>query len=305
MKKCFFAVIVSLLFPILCFSQTDFHFSLAPRMSFTYGEVTELLYDDDNSQTLVSQLNWEQKPLFNIGVESEFLIKNFMISAIFDYSFPLETSYMYDFDDFTGDAIFDKCSKHPIERTINLTTELSLAYKLECSSAITIIPLLNFQYLYNKFEAGKGSILYGQRTQGKKYGNKIDYSRQSVFFFSGAGVKFFPVNKFFIAFSFLISPWGYQYAIDYHHGSGKTSGYPYSCYDYITSFFSKCKFMLSGNYIICSKLSVQLFSDFTIGFPDKGSCYTDQYSDEIYLLSRKSGAAINYIKSGFSLKLIF
>ena len=99
MKKSLCALILSLLFPLLCFCQNDFHFSISPRFSFTYGELTELLYGYDDE--LVSQLDWEQKPIFNLGLCASEKNKNIIVSADFDYSLPLNGSYMYD-SDFEG-----------------------------------------------------------------------------------------------------------------------------------------------------------------------------------------------------------
>ena len=304
MKKLITAILFLILSSPLCFSLSDFHFSIEPRISLSYGELNELLYSSDGN--LVSQLDWEQKPLFYYGLEADITLKNFRIITLFESSLPVGTSYMYDYDDFDGNGTFDKLSKHPIDRTINFNTELTFSYNLQLSSAFTIIPLLHFQYLFNKFEADKGLILFGQRTQGKTvYANKIDYLRHSFFIFSGISLKISPLKKSFFTVDFLISPWGYQYAIDYHHGSGKDPRYPFSTYDYIYSYFSKFKFNVSANCIINSFFSIQVFTSFLFGSADNGYFYTDYESDELYLSSQKSGAKINYIKTGLSLRFNF
>ena len=53
MKK-FCAMLLCILTSYLCFGQNDYHFSIAPRFSFTYGELTEILYGYDNE--IVSRL---------------------------------------------------------------------------------------------------------------------------------------------------------------------------------------------------------------------------------------------------------
>lgn len=306
MKK-FCAMLLCILTSYLCFGQNDYHFSIAPRFSFTYGELTEILYGYDNE--IVSRLDWEQKPLLNLGLEADIFIKDFAINSVFDFSLPVGTSYMYDSDDFNADEIFDKRSKHPISKTTNLNTELTLSYKVQCSSAITVFPLINFQYIYTSFEADKGIILFGQQTTpspGKKvYANKIDYFRHSFFIFSGLGIKIAAAKNFSFNMDFLISPWGFQYASDLHHGSGNNPLYPFSTYDYINSFLSKIKINLAGDFKLSQNASILLFANFTIGFPDKGDCYTDYSSDEIYLSSQKCGADLNFIKAGTSLKILF
>ena len=304
MKKLIFLVLFLILTSPLCFSLSDFHFSVAPRVSLTYGELNEILYEDDNE--IISQLDWEQKVLFNYGLEADININNFIINSIFESSLPVGTSHMYDSDDFDGDKTIDKLSKHPIAQTTNFNTELTFSYALQFSPAITVLPLLNFQYLFNDFKADKGPILFGQRTQGKKvYANKIDYYRHSVFIFSGVSVKISPWDKLFFGIDFLISPWGFQYDCDYHHGSGKNPLYPFSTYDYIYSCFSKAKINITTTFLINSFFSIQLFTNSLLGFTDKGACYTDYASNQIYLSSQKSGANINYIKTGLSLRFSF
>ncbi len=78
MKKLIYTLLLFVLSPFLCFGQNTFQFSLAPRYSLTYGELTELLYGYD--EELVSQLDWEQKPLLNIGLETSANYKGFIIS---------------------------------------------------------------------------------------------------------------------------------------------------------------------------------------------------------------------------------
>ena len=72
MKK-FCAMLLCILTSYLCFGQNYYHFSIAPRFSFTYGELTEILYGYDNE--IVSRLDWEQKPLLNLGLEADIFIK--------------------------------------------------------------------------------------------------------------------------------------------------------------------------------------------------------------------------------------
>ena len=304
MKRLISTILFLLLTSPFCFCLSDFQFSVAPRVSLSFGELNEILYGSDD--TIVSQLDWEQNALFNYGMEANIKIYNFNINSIFESSLPLGTSYMYDYDDFDGNKTVDKLSKHPIKQTTNLNTELTLSYDLQWSSVFTVLPLINFQYLFNDFKSDKGDILFGQRTPGKKvYANKIDYYRHSVFIFSGVGIKISPQNKLLFTLDFQISPWGYQFDYDYHHGTGKDPRYPFSTYDYMYSFFSKAKFNITTSFLINSFLSIQLFTNSMFGFPDKGECYTDFASEDYYLSSRKSGANINYIKTGISLKITF
>ena len=295
MKKNFCLVIFLLLFPLLCFSQTDFHFSLAPRISFTVGELTELLYTDNE---IVSQLDWEQKPLLNLGLNASAGYKNFFISADFDYCLPAGTSYMYDSDWEGGEKY--SLTKHPIESSKNIDTALSLAYQIPVSKKISIIPTLQFNYLFNDFEAGIGSgVRHGRNI--RVYG--IDYRRHSFFIFTGAAVKVQPFSKLFIQADFMLAPWNYQLSFDYHHGVKN----PFSTKDIQFGFFSKYKAGLTTGIILDKNITLQLFAQLLFGFPDKGPIYTDYCSTTMEKSPcQKSGAATRSLKSGlavnFSLK---
>jgi len=294
MKKCFFAVIVSLLFPILCFSQTDFHFSVAPRLSATWGELTELLYNNDG--TLVSQLDWEQKPLINLGLEAELSFYNFVLSAAFDYSAPLGNSYMYDSD--WEDEKKYSFTKHQIIKTENYNTELAFAYKIKTGTKLSVIPELQLNYIYSSFDAGNGSGTRHNRDI-RVYG--VDYNRHSFFVFTGLSTRAELTPRFFLKTAFFTAPFLFQHSYDYHHGVK----HPFSSRDVQMAFFTKYKFNLSTEFFIAKTLSLELFTRFLFGFPDKGPLYSDYFGSWAHITEQKGGAAINYIKSGLSLKLIF
>ena len=231
MKK-FCAMLLCILTSYFCFGQNDFLFSLAPRFSFTYGELTELLYDDDASQTLVSRLDWEQKPLFNIGLEAGFSYKNFLLSAAFDYSFPLGTSYMYD-SDWEAREKFS-FTKHPLADSKNINTELSFAYELAATNKLSVIPELQFNYIYSDFKADRGSGTRYERSI-RVYG--VDYNRHSFIIFTGLSVKAEVIEKIFFKTAFFAAPWLYQDCFDYHHGVK----HPFSSRDILYASFTKYK----------------------------------------------------------------
>lgn len=295
MKKSLCALILSLLFPLLCFCQNDFHFSISPRLSFTYGELTELLYGYDDE--LVSQLDWEQKPLFNLGLCASANYKNIIVSADFDYSLPLNGSYMYDSDFEDGERY--SLTKHPIINSKNLDTSLTAAYQIDVNSKIAVIPELQFNYIYTAFEAGIGSGTRRGRDI-RVYG--IDYKRHSFFIFTGLSLKFQPATAFIITTDFLAAPWNYQDSYDYHHGKN----HPFSSNDVQYGFFTKYKTGIKTDFILDKILSLQLFTDFLFGFSDKGDFYSDYYSNKMTRISsQKSGADFYYIKSGLAWNFSF
>ena len=297
MKKLISTILFTLLLPLFCFAQNAFHFSLAPRVSFTYGELNEILYGYNGE--IVSQLNWNQKPLLNLGLEASAGYKKLIVSALFDYSIPLKTSYMYD-TDWNSAGDIESLSKHPIEHTINLNSELSIKYDFQISPAISLLPIISFDYLFTDFNAGIGTkSVYIQYPRA----NKIDYYRHSFFIFTGLCIKLSPLEKLSLAIDFLTAPFSYQYAYDYHYGT--KSPYPFSSYEIQTGYFSKFKTNLSADYKIKSFLTLKLFVNLLLSIPDRGDFYTNYYSDSFYQASQKSGATISSTKIGTAVIFTF
>ena len=295
MKKSFCAVFVSLLLPLLCFGQNDFHFSLSPRFSVMFGELTEILYDSD--EEIISRLDWQQKPLLCAGFQTSLEFKNLILTGAFDYAFPVSTSYMYDYD--WEDGVLYSCTKHPIESTKNIDTSAALAYRIKAGPKISVIPAIQFNYIYTDFEGGKGSgTRYGRNI--KVYG--IDYKRHSYYVFTGLSVNARPHKRFDLQVDFFAAPWLCQGSFDHHHGVK----HPFSTKEIQTAHFTKFKAGLAGNFYFNDHCSLGLFANNLFGLPDKGKLYSDYYSDQMeYIKYQKSGANIYYIRFGTAFNLTF
>lgn len=293
MKKLISTILFTLLLPLFCFAQNAFHFSLAPRVSFTYGELNEILYGYNGE--IVSQLDWNQKPLLNLGLEASASYKRLIVSALFDYSIPLGTSYMYDSD-------WDNTTKysyttHPLISLKNLNAELTFRYILQPASEIFFTPELQLKYMYSSFESDKGSGTRYDR-QIKVY--EVDYNRHSFFIFAGFSFGLNIFSRFLFNIGLFISPWTYHYCTDYHHGVKN----PFSTVEIQHNIFSKIKIGFDTALIINNRIHLQLFTSILLGLPDRGDFYIDyKNSDFGYqtILSQKSGSSISTITSGTSI----
>lgn len=295
MKKTLFALAFFLLPASLSFCESAFHFSFAPRFSLTLGELNEILYDSYDD--IKSQLDWEQKPLVNIGLEASANYRNIIFSAAFDYSTPAGTSYMYD-SDWDGGQKYS-FTKHPMTSAKNIYTEAALAYEIKTPVKLSVIPELQFNYIYSDFEAGRGSGIRSGR-EIKVYG--IDYNRHSFFIFAGLSVKAQITPAFILKTAFFTAPWNYHKCFDYHHGVK----HPFSTLEFQSGHFTKYKIKVSTQFIADKNLSIELFSDIIFGLPDKGIFYTDYYSTSMEkITTQKSGSAIHTLKLGTSVKFHF
>ena len=296
MKKLICAILYIMLASPFCFCLSDFHFSFAPVFSLTYGELTEQLYDSEGE--LVSQLDWEQKPLFDIGIKSKIIFKNVSLSGLFNFSVPIGTSYMYDSDWENGRRY--SYTIHPITNSKNINSEASLAYTINTPSIITVIPELQFDYLYSSLEGGIGEgIRYGKNK--RYYG--VDYSRHSFFIFTGLSVEADLTQNIFLKTAFYTAVWNYQDSFDYHHGVK----HPFSSRELQEGWFTKYKANISTEFKIDRIISLELFTNLLFGFPDKGIFYSDYFnSDKLELIkSQQSGANIHSLKIGTALNFSF
>ena len=295
MKKLISTILFLFLTTPLCFCFSDFHFSISPRFSLTVGEVNEILYDSDGA--IVSQLDWEQKPLFDVGIKSDISFKNFLISAVFDYSFPVGTSYMYDSDWDNGEKY--SFTTHPLENNKRINTELTLGYKIETPMKIDVIPTLQFNYIFSDFEAGIGSgTRHGRNI--RVYG--IDYQQHAYLVFTGLTVKTLCTPKVFLETSFYTAPWNYQESYDHHHGVK----HPFSTHEIQYGFFTKHKLEISSNFQINKTFSFGFFTSILFGTTDKGYFYSDYYTTSMELIkSQKCGTAYHSLKTGTFFTLSF
>ena len=234
-----------------------------------------------------------------MGLAAGINYKAFLLEAAFDYSIPVGTSYMFDSDFEDGKKY--SYTEHPIEKNVNLNTELSLSYEIKVTPVISVLPIMDLKYLYNSFDGGKGK---GSRRGRKIKVNKVDYYRHSFFIFLGTGLEFQPFDKLTFSTDFLIAPWCYQYSFDYHYG--KNYPYPFSSIEIQNGFFSKYKLDLSADYAFTKKIALTAFTSFLFGFTDKGKFYSDYYSENIVLFNnQQSGSNIYSVKLGSSIKFSF
>ena len=89
-------------FPLLFFlsisiyAKSNFSLFITPHTGVTFAQVDEILYDSNGEQC--SLLEWEEKPVIDAGVSLDFLIKRFLITTDFEFSFLAGDSKMTDTD---------------------------------------------------------------------------------------------------------------------------------------------------------------------------------------------------------------
>lgn len=290
MKKTHTFLFIIFFISIFCHAKIKTSLSLSPHIGFTFGQLDEILYAPDGS--MCSLLEWEEKALLNIGLSANFSIERFLISSSFEYGIKTATSYMQD-TDWTGEIKYSY-TKHPIENLYEVNTQLAVAYNLFPEGRIELSPKLEVQYLFNSFNAGKGSGIRYDRAI-KVYG--IDYTKHSLFIFTGIDFKV-KINRLIsIQNDFLISPYLYQYAIDFHHGVNN----PFTSIEIQNGFFSKFKINTALSFKCTNNFTIDLYTNVLFGSETKGPFYSNYYTEEITKFTdQQTGSKIFSAKFGIA-----
>lgn len=270
MKKTHTFLFIIFFISIFCHAKIKTSLSLSPHIGFTFGQFDEILYAPD--ETMCSLLEWEQKPLLNLGLSVNLELNNFSIISSFEYGTKIANPQMYDSD--WSDGIKYSYTIHPLESSREINTQFKIAYNIFPHHSISLFPEIEIKYMYASFNAGRGAGIRNDR-QIKVYG--VDYTRHSLFFFTG--LKFSTnLNSFTtIDTDFMVAPYIYQYATDFHHGVKN----PFTSIEIQDGYFSKFKFSTALKFKLTNKINLDFYTHFLFGNITKGDFYSNYYRDEI------------------------
>ena len=293
MKKCIAFSLLIFFTSLLSYANDTFSLSITPHTGLTIGQLDEILYDSDG--TMCSLIEWEQKPLLNLGLSTDLQINRFIISSGFEYGIQLGNPKMHDSDWNNGQKY--SYTTHPLKSSQEINTELSLTFQLYSDYMISILPEIQLQYMYDSFKADKAAgIRYENEI--RVYG--IDYSRHTFSVFTGLGVGFNIKKILTFNTIFMIAPYTYQYSYDYHHGVK----HPFTSEAIQESNFSKFKLNNEVIFKINEKLNLNFYSSLLFGNLNQGLFYTDYFTEKITFCSdQKSGSNIKSAKFGIAKKI--
>ena len=288
MKKRLSFIIIRFFICILCHAQSKPSLSISPHMGFTFGQFDEILYDSNGNQC--SLLEWEQKPLLNIGFSMALALQRFSITTSFEYGTKLGNPYMTDSDWNSGEKY--SVTRHPLESSKELNTQFLLTYNLISDKRLNIFPEIELQYMYDSFNAGKGSGI----RDGRKinvYG--VDYTKHSLFIFTGYNLGINLSSYLKLNTDFFISPFVYQYDIDFHHGVIN----PFTSIDIQQGAFTKFKINANLELKCTDTFKINFYTQFLFGYINQGAFYSNYYTEEITKFDdQKSGSNLYSIKFG-------
>ena len=303
---------------ISIFSQNLLKLDILAFSGIKHGELSKSIYLNDSS-TKVSQLDWEEKNIYEFGIGIDFTFFNLFMSAQFSAGLPLNCGNMYDSDwNLSGLNKTYTISECDLKKSFD--SQIIISYLTPAFYIFKLTPAIQIQYMYQNFNAHDGYGWYGAKEYAKiprdydvawndplarkaKKIREIDYYRHTFLTFFGFEFYYMPIEKFSIKTGFFISPFAYMYSLDTHH---KSSANVHYC-DVQFGNFSKYKATIKAEYKINKRLKI--FSDFSIiyGSTDYGDLYADEYSDSLTKFERQptSSSMFNIdfnIGTSFSIK---
>ncbi|MDR2759164.1 MAG: omptin family outer membrane protease [Spirochaetaceae bacterium] len=205
-------------------SETTYVFSVAPVSGFLYGQVKELVYKTTDSDTLLSQLSWDIKPLFLWGVSLDLNRRypmekmGFVTNLTAQFSFPAKTGIMEDRDwQAEGDQL-SHFSSHDNYTNWAMLAELNVGVSMPVISRMLFKFYTGFNYMYFRWAAQDGYSQYGTEIVSgvyspwteniprvSQYGLVIAYT-QNWFIITPGISLYIPYRFFAVNIDFQISP---------------------------------------------------------------------------------------------------
>jgi outer membrane protease len=297
--------------------ETTYVLSISPVFSFLYGQVEELVYKSTGSDTLLSQLIWDIKPLFLWGFSADLTRRypleqvGFFTNLNARFSYPTKTGSMEDRDwQAPGDRLshFSSHDNYTLWATL---MELKAGISVPAPSRMLLKFYGGFNYMYYNWIALDGYSQYGTMVADgtytpwhenipkvSQYGPVISYTQH--WFILSPGVSLYIPYRFFAAnINFQISP--LVFCLDEDHHPLRKPPLQFNDYMFGGIFLEPSgEFMLSLHKNI--DLSVYVSYRFIKG--PRGLTIIKNLANNVSVKdNNKAGTAYSALSGGFSLNI--
>lgn len=293
-------------------SETAYDFSVGVRSGIIYGQAMELVFpeNDKTKGDLYSELLWDLKPVFYLGIQADFnrksqiKIPEFFSSVSFKAGIPADSGTMEDRDWMSSEnAELTHFSNHTNKTNLFFNAEISLGASVPVRNNFYFKAFIYGAWIHYAFTGRDG---YGKYARSKDQfsntffpidndpdiydftGMEVIHYKQDWLLFSpgfSAGAKLF--NIFTVDFSLKISLFNYCIAQDEH-------------IDRKTTFID----IIYGNFFVEPSVEIKYsISRFDIIFNftyrqlnnSSGLSYMNSNDAEFLLVQNKSGSALYLI----------
>jgi len=217
---CFVSLFCSTAYGEIRFPGKSYDFSIAAQTGLLYGTAYEIVYRDGNSNTYMSELQWELKPLFVMGLHFSLEpIQTWGFFTSFDIKagFPAKSGTMEDRDWVNTPGKLSHFSSHTNKTQIAILLALDAGFSFPVTEWFFLRPLFSFEYIFFKMEGRDGYYSYEIYNWENKplSGPVINYS-QNWFLLSPGLSMGFTLNRFMIKSTIKITPLVFCISYDDH-----------------------------------------------------------------------------------------
>jgi len=203
--------------------------SVSPQAGLIYGQVFEYVYPNplqrETKAELYSELKWEIKPVYYVGLQLDFepadIMRSlgFFSSLSFKAGLPNDSGVMEDRDwFFPENSELTRFSSHTNRTNSFFALDAALGISLPVKSIICFKPFLSGSWMRFSFTGRDGYYDYKdiKHPKGQLSGDVINYRQDWLLVATGFSVETNVLYPFAIDVSFQISPFTYCNALDEH-----------------------------------------------------------------------------------------
>lgn len=313
-KKFFSFIFYLFIFSFSIFAK-DSNFSITPFSSISCGKMNEHIYSSTNENVIISCLEWNLSPLYKLGCDLDFNVRNSFFSFSCDFSLPFPCGKMYDSDWNNTGKLKKTYSILEENEQFCFNSLVYFHYRFTIRKTLSFSPTIEASYSYFNIKSSNGYGWFGGRdysSTGKdvswdspyaKYYSKvygINYERNIFLVFTGIKTDWKIQNNFSIVADIYIAPYVYLKVIDTHLNAPGLSDIKQNQYQ--QGFFKYYKANLGCVYNAKKNLSLIFNINYLYGQKLKGPLYLNRYSDELEKTKQRSGSDTNILDFKFGVK---
>jgi len=216
---CFVSLFCSAAYGEIRLFNKPYDLSVAAQVGALYGTTYEIVYQNERSNEYLSELQWELKPFFVLGMDVSLepvRTRGFFSSFCLKAGFPGVSGVMED-RDWYPPGILSNFSSHTNKTLVSVLLTLDAGFSFPVTEWFFLRPFISFDYIFFTMEGRNGYYRYASNDWEAMplSGPVISYSQNWFLFSPGFSLKF-TLNHITIKGEVKITPLIFCVGIDDH-----------------------------------------------------------------------------------------